>query len=59
MVKLQTLKTVCATLISFFNKTQLIYNKSRATYSPATFTRIIERVVSSATETKKMKMALI
>ena len=59
MAKLLSLKTVCATLISFYNKMQLIYSTLKATSSPATFIRITERVVGIATETKKMKMALI
>ena len=53
------MKTVCATLISFFNKMQHIYSRSKVIYSPATFIRITEKMVSLATETKKMKMALI
>ena len=59
MAKLLSLKTVCATLISFFNKMQLIYSMLKATYSPATSIRTTERVDSSVTETKKMRMAHI
>ena len=59
MAKASNLKTVCATLISFYNKMQLIYSTLKATSSPATFIRITERVVGIATETKKMKMAPI
>ena len=59
MVKASNLKTVCATLISFYNKMQLIYSTLKAISSLATFIRITERVVGIATETKKMKMAPI
>ena len=59
MAKLLSSKTVCATLISFFNKMQLIYSMLKATYSLATSIRTTGRVASSATETKKMRMAHI
>ena len=58
MVKASNLKTVCATLISFYNKMQPIYSMSKATSSPATSILITVRVAGIATETKKMKMAL-
>ena len=59
MAKASNLKTVCATLISFYNKMQSIYSMLKAIFSPATSIRITVRVAGIATETKKTKMALI